>query len=675
MTDDDLIQWIDEEIHQSKIKTAEWRSESRECYSFYAGDQWSVEDKSILDEQGRPAVVFNRIARTINAIAGLEVQNRQEVRFIPRELSDTKVNEVLGAAVKWVRDNCDAEDEESEAFQDTLTCGMGWTCSYLDYEIDPDGSIIVERDDPLYFFWDAKAKKRNLDDTRWRAKVHMMSRKDIKERWPKWDGTISNAEQLVDEEQEPHDSTPPFYDNKEQNKPQTKDIEVLCFEWYDKESFARVQMPDGRIIELTDNKFNKLKASLDAMGTPYVQQKRRVYKKAWKIGKTLLEKYESEIEGFTYNCITGLRDRNTNTWFGIVNLMIDPQRWANKWLSQVMHILNSNSKGGLLAEQDAFADPRKAEREWSDPKSITWLAPGGMNKIQQKTISQMPTGIEGLLRYALESINDVPGVNTELLGLADRNQPGVLETSRKQAGVTMLAVFFDSLRRYRKEQGRVLAAMTVEYIADGRLIRIVGDDGAEVIPLLKDQMTFKYDVVVDDAPSSPNQKEKSFAVLMQVLPAIMQAGVPVPPEVIDYMPLPSGLVEKWKAMVKPPSPEEQQAKEQQEKQAAMEAMQMQAQSEAMREQAKGEVQLQIESEKGRIRLQEKQLEAQAELVKAQGLAEIESALQERQQAFDEWKTKYEGSVKITVAQIGADSKLADTAIKQMNDVVKVELDS
>jgi len=657
---DDRATWILEQMRQSKISSSAWRKQARECYAFFASDQWSDEDTAILEEQGRPPVVFNRIARTINAIAGLEVQNRQEVRYIPREINDGPVNEILTATAKWVRDNCDAEDEESESFQDCLISGMGWTDTSLEYEVDQDGKIVIERDDPLSYYWDSNSRKRNLDDSRWRAKVHRYTKEQIQEKWPDWDGTATGGEEFTEEVQVSHDSTLPFYDGGSNNKTgSNKLIEVICFQWYEKEDVYRTQDPmTGNIVKLTKTKYDAMKDMLTMSGAKVVKQPSRKYRKAYLIGKDIVEEVDLEVQnGFTFNCITGLRDRNNNSWFGLVNLMLDPQRWANKWLSQIMHILNSNSKGGLMAETDAFADIRKAERDWSDPQAITWLKSGGLGKVQQKQISQMPTGVHELLRYSLESINDVPGVNSEMLGLADRQQAGVLEASRKQAGITMLAVFFDSLRRYRKEQGRVLAKMIVEYISDGRIIRIVGEEGAQSVPLLKDNLTFEYDVVVDDSPTSPNQKEKTFQIIMQGLPQMIAAGLPPPPmDIISYMPLPESILTKWKQNANPEIKQQMQQMGQMLEQQAQQLQQMQDQLQAAgaeNQKLQGQItgldiqkhqdQIQIEAaklEQGNQNLQislmdaeTRRMQAQTQFMQAQSKADADRA----KQAMEETK--------------------------------------
>jgi hypothetical protein len=136
--------------------------------------------------------------------------------------------------------------------------------------------------------------------------------------------------------------------------------------------------------------------------------------------------------------------------------------------------------------------------------------------------------------------------------MADRDQPIGLEVQRKQAGITVLAVFFDSLRRYRKADGRLMAYFIREYLADGRLIRIIGQAGMQYIPLMKSRIAAEYDIYVDESPTSPNSKERNFAIMTQVIPLAMQAGIPIPPEILDYAPLPDDLIQKWKEIINKP---------------------------------------------------------------------------------------------------------------------------
>ena len=560
---DELALWIEECVKSDISDSREWRKSAEENYDFFASRQWDDDTESKMEESGRICVVFNRVARTINAVTGLERQNRQEVRYYPREQGDVQVNEVLTSAAKWVRDNCDAEDEESEGFEDTLICGMGWTETSLDYDTDQEGSVRIGRVDPLEMGWDMSAKKRNIDDAKrvWRHK--RIPAKEFNSTWPdhtpvKWsiEGDLNR--------QAPHDSSAAKeYRNDQSPTVNEKDlVSVVQFQWCEAEKYRLVQMPDGSLQNVKEEAFEKLREHIEASGLRHVKRQRKVYKQAFVNGPNVLEEGPAPCKsGFSFRCITGMRDRNKNTWFGLVELMKDPQRYANKWLSQIVYILSTNSKGGLLAEKDAFDNVRKAEDQWSSPDAITWLKPGGLNKIQEKTMSQYPQGLDRILQYAMEAINDVPGVNQELMGLAGRDQAGYLEAQRKTAGLTMLAVFFDSLRRYRKEQGRVLAYFIQEYISDGRLIRVLGNDGNEkYVPLVRDQNTFQYDVIVDEAATSPNQKERVFGVLSALLPQLLQAGIPVPPEILDYAPLPSGLVQKWKQQFEP-NPQEQQKKQ------------------------------------------------------------------------------------------------------------------
>jgi len=78
------------------------------------------------------------------------------------------------------------------------------------------------------------------------------------------------------------------------------------------------------------------------------------------------------------------------------------------------------------------------------------------------------------------------------------------------------------------------------------------------MPLIHDQVLGTYDVIVDDAPSSTNMKEKAWASLSMLLPSIRDMLTPeVVVMLLDYVPgLPSRLVQTLKEIAsKPPEPE------------------------------------------------------------------------------------------------------------------------
>lgn len=658
----DLITWINTELKNAKAHYQDWRNKAQECYDFVASEQWDEDDKTKMQEKGRIPIVFNRIARVINVVSGMEVQNRQEVRYIPRELGDAGVNEVLTSAAKWVRDNCDAEDEESEAFQDTLICGEGWTETWMDYESDPEGLVRIDRIDPLEILSDHQAKKRNKDDSRWVARFKKLPTTEFREMWPDANPTKPVVD-LESEDEKPHDATGPFYE-KESAKHDDKFVTVVQFQWWEREVYYQVQI-GPQVQELDENKFKMLseKAGKRGIKLQSVKRTRKKYQQAFISGSEILEQGEAPCKkNFSFRCITGLRNRNDNTWFGIVELMKDPQRWANKWLSQIMYIISVNAKGGLLAEKTAFENVAKAENTWASADSITWLNPGGLEKVREKGQAEYPEGLDRLLQYALQSINDVPGVNLELMGMANRDQAGVLEAQRKQAGVTILAVFFDALRRYRKEQGRVLMYFIQEYVSDGRLIKVLGKNGQEqYIPLVRDPNAAVYDVVVDDAPTSPNMKEKVFATLSQLVPQLLQAGIPIPPEILDYTPLPEALTKKWKEQLNQPKPNPEMEKAKQE----MELKQKTAEVDAQIEQGKIVSKAQLEMQK---------LQMEMELKREQMLQEIDM---KRQQMAAELEIKREAGLTEIRSRAALEDarmqKVTDTlhgSISQQGDVVK-----
>lgn len=543
-----------------------WRKEAHEDYGFDAGDQLTQEDKNILQDMNRPVVIFNRLGISVDSVAGQEVANRQEVQFLPRKQGDVKVNELLTSAAKWFRQQCDAEDEESDAFRDTVVCGMGWTETRIDYEDNPQGDPKIDRVDPLEMVWDCGAKKRNLVDGR--RLFHIRRDVPIDEARALCPGDPDrpfedadyNATWIDDgaeEGKKPHENDNRFY-NKEGTNPDGDDegmVTLVRAQWWERVPVWLVLDPADpageKILTLDKDQFAEFGAKYKLAGAPVpksVKSTRKVFRQAW-LGNELLEIGDAPCKNhFSFKCITGKRDRNKNTFFGIVRAMKDPARWANKWLSQTMHIMNSTAKGGVAVERGQFFDDdAEGESSWAKQDQVTYLKPGALGanpKMMPKPVGQFPEGSFNLMQFAVQSLGGVSGVNVETLGMApDSGQAASLDRQRKQAVMIILQPLFDGLRRYRKEQGRLMLYLIEHFLSDGRLVKIEGSENAQFVPLIRAEAfdgTGSYDVIVDESPTSPNQKENVWAILQQLLPVI---GKMLPPAtwlaLLKYSPLPT----------------------------------------------------------------------------------------------------------------------------------------
>jgi len=445
---------------------SKWEKQANEDFAFVTPDgQWTDDERRQMEEQEKVPVSFNRVLTIIKAIAGSEINGRQDIKFLPRHMSNAKQNELLSAASQWMGDQCDAEDEQSEAFESAAVCGMGWTESRITYDVDPQGLYEELEVDPREMYWDSKARKKNLVDSRRMARVRSVSLGEARAMFPdmpdadldaSWASTTAPGQTKSVEEKKHQDDNFGYGDGDDQRN----EVTLVHMQWFEKEPYWMVADPSTNSTSIMEKEqFDKLKersADLD-VDFPSVKLIRKVYKQAF-LGSKILETGSTPVPTqFSFQCITAERNRKDGVWFGLVRVMRDPQMWANKMLSNTLHISNTTAKGGIIAEKDAFDDQREAEDSYAQPNAITWASPGAVK--DQRIMAKPGAGDPGvylrILEFAVQSIRDVTGVNLELLGMRDAEQPGILEAQRKQAAMTVLASLFNSLRRFRKNIGRI----------------------------------------------------------------------------------------------------------------------------------------------------------------------------------------------------------------------------
>jgi len=534
-----------------------WKEKARDKFKFVAGDQWPDADRQFLESQKRPVTTFNLIAPNLKAVTGMEQGNRQELRYIPREKNDTNTSDVLNQVAKWIFDTSDAEFEISEAFRDMLICGMGWTQIRAEFDEDPEGMVKITAIDPMRKWWDPASKKHNLIDRRYDFTEVDLDKEEFESLFPNYPSSklvgsaFSSAAGDDFEGNVEIENRPDNYvgDESVRGLDQTLGkFRILEYNYFRWEKRFLLTVGDAKPIPVNSEQAAKARKEIPGAQLESLGSEKRYYR-AWFNGENVVDhQLNADPRSFTDHCITGELNRTDNTWLALVDAMMDPQLWANKMFSQILHTVNTNTKGGVFAFQDSFTNPKKAQADYAKPDAMIFLnqAKGGSirDNLMERTPAPYPQAMGEILNFTMTIIPRVTGINLELLGLVGRDQPGILEAQRKQAGMTILAPFFDSLRHYRIIQGRSLIHFIKNVIGAERIARIVEEEYIQHIPLIFQSGAIKYDIHAEESPHSPNQKALNLKLMTDMLQFIPEVAAGMIDLMLPETPLSARLVEE-----------------------------------------------------------------------------------------------------------------------------------
>jgi hypothetical protein len=548
---EDLIAWYKD----SRSASTEWREEARESYDLVAGHQWTDDELAYLEEHKRPAITVNRIAAHIDMIVGHHSNNVQTARFIGKDKQDNALAEMYTSLSVWIDTQSGADDELSDAVYDLLVTGMAW----LECRTKKDGSIIsAERIEPLECYWDMRSKKRNITDAQYVFRGRWVPTAEAEAQFPKLKSIMESGDPGIGFDGGKRRVSDPkhTYETDDVQWTRSHDEETYIIQaeyWEISQAFEVRDNQSGQVERLSAKKMARVRDYIDPARYSVRRLQEKTYYQAFIANGEALQQGESPSQtAFTLLPITLKRDVNKNSWYGVVRNLKDPQRWGNKFFCDIHEIIARNRKGGAFVEEDAFVDPRKAEEDWNNPSGIIRLKKGALSqgKIMERDTAPYPAGLDRLMTFVLDSIPSVSGLSQELLGLAGRDQPGVLELQRKKSSLTILAPIFASIQQYLKARARVVMGYIRDSMPLEMMARVLGEDAyPQLLPALKSAEVERFDIIVDTAPTALNQQEMTFAVLMQILPLTMKIGYPVPIELMDHLPLPKSLIESWKAQM------------------------------------------------------------------------------------------------------------------------------
>ena len=175
-----LIKLFGEWDNDLEAHWTDWRKDAKEDFEYFAGRSWTDDERKQLEQKGRIPVEFNRANPLLKSVSGAEINARQRVNYSQRTQGDAQVNEMLTQAAEHFREENDAPNEETEAFQHRNICGIGVIETRIDEARKGRADIVIQHCDPLEFDIDPSAYMVNAIDAEYIRRRRFYSLRNAK---------------------------------------------------------------------------------------------------------------------------------------------------------------------------------------------------------------------------------------------------------------------------------------------------------------------------------------------------------------------------------------------------------------------------------------------------------------------------------------------------------------
>lgn len=617
MDDEDILREMEKRINENLMILQDWREiEVRESFAVYEGDQWIKDDIERQASNAMPFITINRVKPVIKSIVGFGIQNSLDIKYVPR-IDNSEQNgfkDVMNNAVRYIEQTTDAKMAYNLAMEDMFVCGVGATDTVFDYNKPPhNGDFKVERVFPAFLFWDPAARAKNLLDSDYVVRLKVVNRDIIRQEYniEYYDDIYSSAldarileffsavlavKQLGVVYEYQFRKKVSFYRVNNPFKDLIQNPQLVM-----KLAEAKGLMPTEGIVSMEEIKtfaqmlqatiglyaekfqfdpamdkmftiedskdYAEFSKTLEYFGiktTKVKQYRYRYYRTLSTGGKIISKSLNYSQEGFSIKFMTGEFSELTQYNFGLLRACKPAQRLLNQAVSDYQGFLATIPKGGVNIESDAVEDIQAFINTYAKARFVTVFKPGAFaaGKMQPKVAQMMPDGLLQMVTYADQQIMQVCGVTPELMGMMESKEQnsGYYRQLIKQ-GLTTLSTYFDARRSYLMEQAR-LYVDCVKILCEndeGRMIHnVIGDDNGEYVRLLKDNIAAQYDIIIDEQPTSPDEKQNNFEKLLELQMQMMQLPNPtnIMPLVLEYSPFDQKITNELKELIKPPPPPE-----------------------------------------------------------------------------------------------------------------------
>ena len=539
-------------------------------HRFESGDQTLWNDLyGNLPANRRRQFNFNRIRRVINMISGHQRRNRKSTVVTPIENGDDETADQFTKVLMWINQHEGVLETISSSFEGALICGMNLLQLWVDYRSDPvSGNIKVDNCSYNSFLIDPYFRKPDLSDCNAIWKRSFLTKRECISLMPYKSeeilGLIGN-------------DSGTGRDGKFQFMPESYNYgmkNLLTYdEYYYRDYRTQKMLVDSQTGETMewrseDNEALKeflrfypqvtvIEQEIPTVRLAIVIQGKVFYQGPNPIGIDqypfipVFAYYRPEMPYFPHR-ITG-----------VVRGLRDAQFLYNRRKVIELDILESQINSGWKYKEGALCNPKDVFLS-GQGRGLALKDEANMTDVEQIMPPQIPPSMIELSKILADEIQQISGVNEELLGSAIDEKAGILSMLRQGAGLTTLQGLFDNLDHAQKLLGKVMIDVIQANFTPGKIKKIL--EGQEPTAQFYNKAFGRYGAAIEEGLNTTTQKQMQFAQLLH----LREAGVPVPDEVL----LEAATLQNKKQLIESITKVQQQQQQMQEQQAQT-AMQLQ----------------------------------------------------------------------------------------------------
>jgi hypothetical protein len=551
---------------------------------FETGDQTVWTDLyGNLPANRRRQFSFNRIRPIVNMVSGYQKRNRKSTIVVPVENADAQTADEFTKVLMWINNQENVLETISDAFHGALVTGMNLLQVWVDYRSDPiSGNIKVDRCAYNSFLIDPYFRKADLSDCNGIWKRTFLTKRECISLMPdKADeiiGLIGN-------------DSGTGRDGKFQFAPESYHYghkNLLTYdEYYYRDFRLQKLLVDTETGETQEWKMQNNEDALKAFLKQYpqisvVEQEVPTTNLAIVIQGKVMYHGPNPLGIDQYPFIPVWAFYNPEMPYfpqriqGIVRNLRDAQYLYNRRKIIELDILESQVNSGFKYKENALINPNDIFLS-GQGRGIAIKEEAQMTDVEQIIAPSIPPSMIQLSEILAKEIQQISGVNEELLGSAMDDKAGILSMLRQGAGLTTLQGLFDNLDRAQKLLGKLMIDLIQTTFTPGKVMKILE---AEPSPQFYNKAFGKYDAVVEDGLNTGTQKQMQFAQLLQ----LREVGVQIPDEVL----LDAATVQEKKKLVEAVRANQQQMQQIQQQQAQVQMEVQQAQIELSKARAQAD---------------------------------------------------------------------------------------